>query len=138
MTDVTEDTTNGDGDVPDDRLHYVADVGALERGDRRRVIVDVEGREIAVFTVDGEYYALANYCTHQGGPACEGTVSGAMTASMTDDGWELGYENEDGIVACPWHGWEFDIRSGEHLANSKFRLPTYDVVVRDGDIYVVV
>ncbi|HKJ69435.1 MAG TPA: non-heme iron oxygenase ferredoxin subunit [bacterium] len=59
--------------------------------------VEVEGTEIALFLHDGEYYAIDNTCTHQGGPLCEGVL-------------------EDGEVECPWHGARFDITSGDVIA----------------------
>lgn len=112
-------------------LHYVVD--ATELADGERVLVDVAEREVAVFRLDGEYYALLNFCTHQGGPACEGRLSGYLA----DEEGELVWR-EDEVVSCPWHGWEFDVRTGEHLASTRYRLPTYDVVERDGKLYVAV
>ena len=120
-----EPSTVGDG------LHYVTAAAKVDEGER--AIVDVEGREIAVFNVSGEYYGLANYCTHQGGPVCEGMVTGTFTA---DEDGTMRYDREGEIVACPWHGWEFDIETGAHLASDRYRLPTCEVVELDGDLYV--
>ena len=53
--------------------------------------------EIALFNCDGEYYAIDNDCTHVGGPLCEGELDGYT-------------------VTCPWHGAEFNVRTGEVLA----------------------
>ncbi|ESS06552.1 MAG: Rieske (2Fe-2S) iron-sulfur domain protein [uncultured archaeon A07HB70] len=97
------------------------------------MVVDLDGREVAVFRVDGEFLALANYCVHQGGPVCEGRLSG--TLAEAPDG-TLSYDHEGGVVACPWHGWEFDVRTGEALADPNYRQPTYDVVVEAGAVYV--
>lgn len=113
--------------------HYVTAAADLEEGER--VIVDVEGREVAVFRIDDEFYALLNYCVHQGGPGCEGRIAGTLVEH--EDG-RLGYERENEIVSCPWHGWEYDIRTGEHLAHPRYRIPSYDVVETDGDLYVVI
>ena len=136
--DHTDGGSRGDADAPardgDDGLTRVLPASDLDEGER--VIVDVAGVEVAVFDVGGEYHAIANYCTHQGGPVAEGLVSGTMSAEMTDEGWDLYYERDDRLVACPWHGWQFDIATGEHVAESRYRLPTYEVVVRDGDLYV--
>jgi nitrite reductase/ring-hydroxylating ferredoxin subunit len=115
---------------PADDLHRVAPRAALAESDR--VVADVRGREVAVFEVDGEYHALSNYCTHQGGPACEGLLSGTLDV---EDG-ELTWCREDEVVACPWHGWEFDVTTGAHLASDRYRLPTYEVHVIDDDLYV--
>ena len=83
-----DDTGDGGGEAGSGAtggtLHFVADLERFEGTDR--VLADVEGREVAVFDLDGEFFALANYCVHQGGPLCEGTVSGALT---TNDDFEL-------------------------------------------------
>ncbi|MGB9958731.1 Rieske (2Fe-2S) protein (plasmid) [Haloferax prahovense] len=115
----------------DENRHHVVSVD--EFGEGERVIIDIQGREIAVFHSNGEYHALSNYCTHQGGPACEGLLSG--TLDVDEDG-ELIWSCEDEIVSCPWHGWEFDITDGRHTASDKYRLPTYEVHVEDGELYV--
>lgn len=112
--------------------HTVCATDDLPPGER--VIREVDGREIAVFNVDGEFVAAANYCTHAGGPVCEGTVSGMVTAEV--DEWSWGWDRDGEILACPWHGWEFDLLSGEHLSDPDYRLVTYDVAVEDGTVYV--
>jgi nitrite reductase/ring-hydroxylating ferredoxin subunit len=124
-----QDTSEAEPDR--DGLHHVA--AADDVGDGERVIVDIEGREIAVFHTNGEFHALSNYCTHQGGPACEGLLSGTLDVDGDD---ELVWRREDEIVACPWHGWEFDVTDGSHTASDRYRLPTYDVRVLDGELYI--
>lgn len=116
----------------DDGLEFVAHESEFEEGGR--VVADVRGREIAVFRVDGEYFALSNYCVHQGGPVCEGSLTGTTTA--TTDGLDYDWEREGEIINCPWHGWEFDLRDGKHLSDPEHRLITYDVVVEDGTVKV--
>lgn len=128
----SEETTKDERGVADaDRnLHYAIDGNELKANER--VLVEIQGREIALFHVDESIHALANYCVHQGGPVCEGQVSGAM---FERDG-ELVWERENEFVSCPWHGWEFEIDTGKHITHPKYRLPSYDTVVRDGDVYV--
>ncbi|QLG61147.1 Rieske (2Fe-2S) protein [Halorarum salinum] len=133
----TNDPDPAEGDLDTSELTRVADLDAFEDVDR--IIVDVEGREIAVFAVDGEFHAVSNYCVHQGGPVCEGMLSGGLSVedpANADDRAELDYSYADRLVSCPWHGWEFDVVTGEHLARPKYRLPTYDVVVDDGAVYL--
>ena len=78
----------------------------------------VEGQSIAVFNVEGTYYAIANTCTHDGGPLSEGEVQGTK-------------------VICPWHGAEFDLKTGAVLAPPAFEgVPSYRVVVEGNDIKV--
>ncbi|QLG29900.1 Rieske (2Fe-2S) protein (plasmid) [Halorarum halophilum] len=99
-----------------------------------RIIAEVQGIEIAVFRFDGEYYALANYCVHQGGPLCEGALSGRTVAG--DDGWEWAYDTDEKYVRCPWHGWIFDITDGRNVDSDRYVTPTYDIEVEDGEIFV--
>ncbi|PHQ37521.1 (2Fe-2S)-binding protein [Halorubrum persicum] len=118
-------------DPDQSNIHHV--IAADDISDGERIIVDITGREIAVFHSNGEFYALSNYCTHQGGPACEGLLSGTLDVDGDD---ELAWACDDEIVACPWHGWEFDITDGTHTASDDYRLPTYDVHILDGELYV--
>ncbi|MFB6068947.1 MAG: Rieske (2Fe-2S) protein [Halobacterium sp.] len=115
------------------RRYRVADADALAE-DGSRVIAEVEGQEIAVFRVDGDYHALPNFCIHQAAPLCEGELTGRMVVG--DDGWEWEYVQEGEIITCPWHGWKFDVTTGENVKDESYAVPTYDVEVEDGDVYV--
>jgi nitrite reductase/ring-hydroxylating ferredoxin subunit len=119
-----------DGDAPDDAHHVIA-TSDLGVGDH--VLVEIDGIEIAVYRTADGYHAVGNFCVHQGGPVCEGPVSGKLTEN--EDG-RLQYDDREQVVRCPWHGWEFDIESGEHLARPQYRLPTYDTMVENGQLYV--
>jgi nitrite reductase/ring-hydroxylating ferredoxin subunit len=112
-------------------LHPVEPAANLSEGER--ITVDIKGREITLFKSNDEFHAVLNFCPHQGGPLCEGLLDGTLTI----DDWEWTYSCDGEIVSCPWHGWEFDIKTGEHLSKSDYQVPTYDVVVRDGEVYVV-
>ena len=81
-------------------------------------VAEIDGTQIAIFYADGEYFAVDNTCPHQGGPLGDGKV-------------------EDACVYCPWHGWQFDLESGEHV-HGKGTAATYEVRVEAGDVYVVV
>lgn len=118
----------------EDNLHHVSTAAALDPGER--VVVDIDGMEVALFNVDGEYHAMANYCVHQGGPVAEGLISGTVSCEMAEDGWDLFYDKEDQFVACPWHGWQFEIETGKHKSSTDHRIPTFDVVNLDGELYV--
>jgi len=114
--------------------HLIAREAELpEDGDR--VIAEVDGREVAVFRHRGEYYAVANYCIHQAGPLCEGPLTGRHTTA--DDGWGWVYDDEPKYVTCPWHGWMFDITTGKSQKDDRYAVPTYDVEVEDGAIYLL-
>ena len=116
------------------KRHKVADVADVAE-DGQRVFVEVEGIEIALFRIDGEYYAMSNYCVHQGGPLCEGPVDGHY--AMGDESWEGKYDPAEKYVLCPWHGWKFDVTTGQNIDDDTYVTPTYDVEVEDGEIFVV-
>lgn len=101
-----------------------------------RLLVELQGKEIAVFNVDGEYHAYVNWCAHQAGPACEGNVTGTMEAEYDseEDNVKLDYCKEGQILNCPWHGWEYDLTSGECLSRQNVILPEYNIQVQDGDL----
>lgn len=93
----------------------------------------VDGRAISVYRIDGEYYAYANWCPHQGGPACEGTITGTTEGTYDPETQETSVEwVKDGeVIVCPWHTWEFDVKTGECLHSTKQKLRAYDVVESD-------
>lgn len=93
-------------------------VGAIEEfpeGQGRTV--QVEGTPVAVFNVDGDLHAIHNTCKHKGGPLGEGQLFGST-------------------VACPWHGWRYDVTSGDCKNDPDVEVRRFDVEVRDGDVYV--
>lgn len=114
------------------RRHVVAAVSDIPPGERR--IVEVEGRSIGVFNVGGRFYALRNGCPHKGGPLCEGPVCGT---TLPTEGFTFEYGRVGEIVRCAWHGWEFEIATGRALADPKVHARTYLVIVKDGQVAVV-
>lgn len=109
-----------------------------ELGDGDRTLVHVDGTSVGVFNLDGEYYALANECPHQGGPVCTGRIGGKIVAEERGVGERVEERvSEERVVACPWHGWEYDVETGEHVGNPRVALETYDVVVDGEDVFVV-
>ena len=102
-----------------------------------REIIDADGVSIGVFNVEGEYFAIRNQCLHDCGPVCEGRVQRLLTGEFVGPG-ERVTEKFDGkhAIACPWHGWEYYLESGEHVADDDYTLPTYDVTVHDGVVCV--
>jgi nitrite reductase/ring-hydroxylating ferredoxin subunit len=83
-------------------------VGEIPPGGRK--IVEVAGRSIGVFNIGGEFFALRNQCPHAGGPLCEGILSGFL---RSDAPGEYDYVRRGEILRCPWHQWEFDVRTGQ-------------------------
>ena len=121
---------------PPDNENLTRVISAEKLSDGDRVVVDVNGVQVVVFNVDDEYYALANFCPHQSGPIAKGSISGKIAAEMTDEDWEYSYECDGELIACPWHGWQFDVKSGEHKGNSGKKIPTYNVVVEENMIFL--
>jgi nitrite reductase/ring-hydroxylating ferredoxin subunit len=112
--------------------HVVATVTEIPPGERK--LVTVRGRQIAVFNLGGSFYGLFNRCPHQGGPMCEGLVTGLITA---DQPGEYHYSRPGEIIRCPWHGWEFDIRTGQSYCDpAKVNLRSYPVEVAAGQSVV--
>ena len=105
--------------------YIVATVEEIPPGERK--IVEVAGRSIGVFNLDGVFFALRNRCPHQGGPLCSGTLSGLITASGPG---AYHYSRAGEIVRCPWHGWEFDIRTGQSWCDpTHVRVRSYAVTI---------
>lgn len=95
----------------------------------RRVFV-VKGRPIVVFNIAGEYFAMLNKCPHQGAPLADGKLTALMTSPSAG---MVRCERAGEILRCPWHGWEFDVRSGESWfdpAHTKVRM--YEVDLETG------
>jgi nitrite reductase/ring-hydroxylating ferredoxin subunit len=90
---------------------------------------------VGVYNVDGQLYALTNYCPHMGGPLCLGAVRGT-TVAQADAPGEVGYVLEDRVVRCPWHQWEFDITTGKTIAQPPKGIRTYPVRVEAGEVIV--
>lgn len=95
----------------------VAKVSELPPGARR--LVRVGSIEVGLFNVAGHIVAYRNVCPHAGAPVCVGRISGTSLPSAV---YDYQYGHEGCILRCPWHGWEFDLRTGEHLVDPATRL----------------
>ena len=113
------------------RKHAVATISELPVGGRK--LVEVDGRSIGIFNVNGDFVAVLNVCPHQLAPVCKGRLSGTTLLSAPA---EFSWGREGEILACPWHGWEFDLRTGQAVADGKTRLRLFPVSVEDETIYV--
>jgi nitrite reductase/ring-hydroxylating ferredoxin subunit len=116
---------------------FVAKASEFKSGDRR-IVVNDHGREIGVFSQDGAFYAYSNTCLHQGGPACEGVLIANVVDIVNPDQTYEGQTFGDEVhFVCPWHGYEYDIKTGECVGDRKQKLRRFEVVTRGDDIYVV-
>ncbi len=93
----------------------VGTVGELAAG--QGLVVEAEGRSVAVFNVDGTYYAVDNSCPHRGGPLGEGDLDGQ-------------------VVSCPWHAWRWDVSTGTSVNNPAVRVACFPVRVQGDGIFV--
>ena len=115
---------------------FVAKASELSDGDRR--IVTTGRHEIGVFFSGGSYYAYSNLCIHQGGPACEGLLINQVVDIIAPDRTYQGQTFGDDLhFVCPWHGYEYDMKTGEFVGDRKLKLRKYEVVQRGEDVYVV-
>jgi nitrite reductase/ring-hydroxylating ferredoxin subunit len=109
------------------------DVGAADELERwGRLVVRVGGREIGVLRLaDGTLVGIRNRCPHSGAPLCLGTLLQRLAGTPGT------YAVSDGtVLRCPWHGWEFDVRSGTCPDEPSLRVATYPVRVEDGRVLI--
>lgn len=111
--------------------YAVAKTTELPPGTRK--IVTIENREIGIFNVHGKLFAIRNICPHRSGPLCKGRTR-PLVISQGD--LNIGYEREDEIIKCPWHQWEFDLRTGKSITDDDLRIRTYAVEIEDDTILI--
>ena len=93
-------------------------VGAkADIGPGSSVKIEVSGKEVAVFNIGGNFYAIDDTCVHRGGSLSEGSI-------------------EEKVVACPWHGWQYDVTTGGCLTNPAAQLTKYEVKVEAGEVFI--
>ena len=80
-------------------------------------VLEAGGRTLAVFNVDGVFYAIDNECSHRGGPLGEGDLEGT-------------------VVLCPWHAWRWDVTTGANVNNPAVKVGCYRVREQDGSLFV--
>ncbi|HMF67023.1 MAG TPA: Rieske (2Fe-2S) protein [Phyllobacterium sp.] len=117
---------------------FVCSTAELIEGNVR--IVASGSREIGVIRQKGQCYAYLNRCPHQGGPVCEGVRMPKVETVLNDELQFFGHtfsEDVDHIV-CPWHGYEYNLETGVCIGDAALRLKRYELVEREGGIYVVV
>ena len=103
-----------------------------------RKVVEVEGVAVGVFCRDGKFTAFENVCPHMGGPVCQGKIIARVQELIGEDKTSLGlaFAKDQVNIACPWHGYEFDISTGRHQGNPRLRLRPVAIEVVDGDLLI--
>ncbi len=106
--------------------------------DGQRVMVRVGTRDVFVFEREGRFYAFENVCRHMGGPVGEGMLIGKVESVLDADQRHVRdrFSTTEIHIACPWHGWEYDIETGECAANRRIRLRRFEAVTRGDEVYV--
>ncbi|UCI22796.1 Rieske (2Fe-2S) protein (plasmid) [Mesorhizobium sp. B2-1-8] len=108
--------------------HIVAKAADIAPGSR--LVVSVKGRSIVLFNLGGEYYGLLNRCPHQAAALSAGLSSGIAVA---DEPGQVRCLRPGEFIRCPWHGWEFDIRTGQSYCDpSKLAVRQFPVTVEAG------
>lgn len=95
----------------------IANVTDLKPGNA--IVVEINGEAIALYNIDGNYYATANTCPHKGGPLGDGSI-------------------EQDVVVCPWHGWKLNVKTGISPVDSTVKIQTYSVKVEGEDILIAI
>lgn len=116
-------------------------ISVCEEGDLahlEKIIIEVGNREVCVFNLDGEYHALLNTCMHQFGPLCEGDIEKKLTAEHggLQERIDVQYTDDEYIIICPWHSWTYDIKTGKHTGDPNIQVPTFNVIVEDGEVFI--
>jgi nitrite reductase/ring-hydroxylating ferredoxin subunit len=96
-------------------VYRVASVADVPPGSAKEVMAGEQ--VVALFNVEGAFYALDGICPHAGGPLGEGTLRGT-------------------IITCPWHGWQFDVTNGRNCLNSKMCQPQFPARIEGDDVLV--
>ena len=110
-----------------------------EFGERDRKVIAQVDLEIGVFRIDGAFYAYENKCVHQGGPVCQGRILNKVEEVLADDKTISGlrWSEEDVHIVCPWHGFEYNLKTGRHPGSPKHRLRPVEVKISEGEVYVI-
>jgi nitrite reductase/ring-hydroxylating ferredoxin subunit len=104
---------------------------ASDLPDGARLIVEVAGRSVGIFNVSGTFYALLNRCPHMGAELCKGDVIGLVEADQPGD---VRMDSDRPFVSCPWHAWEYDLKTGQSWIDpQRQRVRPYPVDVERGD-----
>lgn len=97
---------------------YIRLVGVSDVPPGTGQVIEINDRSIAIFNVDGTFFALDNTCAHRGGPLGEGELEGE-------------------IVTCPWHGWEYNVRTGISITTPSASVKTYEVKTEGNDVKIL-
>ena len=114
-------------------------VGSLnEYKDKGKKVLLLDNDEVGIFRIGNDIFAYKNHCPHQGGPVCQGRLFSLVKENLDGEKQSHGrlYDKEKLNIVCPWHGLEFDIRTGKHPGNPDIKLESFQVEIVSEKIYV--
>jgi nitrite reductase/ring-hydroxylating ferredoxin subunit len=105
-----------------------------------RKVVSCDGTEIGVFMIDGELVAWYNQCAHRQGPVCQGRIYQRVVEPVDDlqRTRMRQFDESETHIVCPWHGYEFNLKTGLHPGSATQRLRRAKLEIVDGEVHVVV
>jgi nitrite reductase/ring-hydroxylating ferredoxin subunit len=108
------------------------DVGAVDDFEERRVrLVKAGNTEIGILRWRERFFAVHNRCPHQKGPVCLGIVSGRLGGAVPGS---MEVDEETPVLACPWHGWEFELEHGRALWDPSYAVKVLPVRIESGRV----
>ena len=117
---------------------HVGYVSDFKNRGKKVILVDKE--EIGIFRIDDNFYAWKNICPHQGGPVCQGRLYPLVKEKLDNINQSHGrfYDKDNLNIVCPWHGLEFDIRTGKHPGNPNLSLLGLPIKIESESVYVLI
>ena len=106
-------------------------------GDRK--VVECGELEVGVFRIGGDFFAWHNRCAHRAGPVCQGRIMRRVIEPVAEDQTtrSQAYDPSETNIICPWHGYEYELKTGICVGDPRLKLRRYEVVRRDDTIYVI-
>jgi len=114
--------------------HLVGRLDEFPEGSAR--VVEAGGRQIGIFNIKGQLYALPNVCPHQTGPVCNVSKLVGTFVANEGTGWQREWVHDGEVIACPWHGLEYHVPTGECIAFPRIKLRRYVVLVEDDEVRI--
>lgn len=116
------------------REHVVCEVDELPPGSS--LVAPIGRHGVGVYNVNGVFYAIANYCPHEGGPLCSGRLRGQTVEDESVPGGESTVRDGE-FIHCPWHQWGFELATGTTAVKPEWSIRTYPVAIVDNRVVVI-
>jgi nitrite reductase (NADH) small subunit len=119
------------------RSYPIGKVDEFTEGGRK--VVSCDGIEIGVFRIDGEFVAWYNQCSHRQGPVCQGRIYKRVVEPVDSQQRTrmLQFDENETHIVCPWHGYEFNLKTGRHPGSEAQALRHAKLEIIDGEVHVV-